>query len=122
MDKVKKERYKQYAKDRQDKNEQKFYSSNEWITLAGYVRRKFNGMCVICLLRDDAISYVEAVHHIIEIKDNWELRLSEDNLICLCSSCHSKVHRIYKKSNKDKEKMQEILYRLIEEYEKEYGL
>jgi 5-methylcytosine-specific restriction endonuclease McrA len=122
MSKAKRERYKQYARDRQDKEEQRFYSSSEWINLAEYIRRKFNGICVVCLLKDNVISYVEAVHHIVEIKDDWDLRLSEDNLICLCSSCHSKVHRLYKKSSKDKEKMQEILYRLIEQYENEYGL
>jgi ferredoxin len=118
----KKERYKNYARLRDDKNEQRFYSSNEWIILAESVRRKFCGMCAICLLKDNEINYVEAVHHIVELKEDWNLRLSKENLICLCSSCHSKVHRIYKKSINDKEEIQEILYRLIEKYENEYGL
>lgn len=121
-----KERYKEYSarrlKDKEQKKYQEFYNSKEWKDLAEDIRRKYNCMCVICLLRHGIITDVEAVHHIKELCECWNLRLDDENLICLCESCHRKIHVEYNKGEKAKDKMQEMLFELIELYEKEYGL
>lgn len=68
----------------------KFYRSKEWLNIRTYILSKYNGMCLHCWLKENRIvTDGLVIHHIIALKDNWELRLMEDNLIPLCSSCHS---------------------------------
>ena len=45
-------------------------------------------LCEDCL-RDDRSTEATEVHHIIKIKDDPELRLALDNLMALCTRCHS---------------------------------
>ncbi|NFA42126.1 HNH endonuclease [Clostridium botulinum] len=117
--KAKKNYYKDYKKNRNDNKEQSFYSSKDWITIRDTIKTKDNSVCIGCLM-NNSISNVDYVHHIETIKDNWNKRLDKDNLICLCSSCHRKVHDMYNKSSIDKRLMQEELFGLIEKFKKEY--
>ncbi|WP_315112933.1 HNH endonuclease [Clostridium intestinale] len=120
-----KERYKEYSyKRRQDKEQKKyqaFYCSKVWIELAEYIRKKYSGMCVVCYLKESRIIDVEAVHHIKELNECWELRLNKENLISLCERCHRRVHVEYLKNIDKKKKMQDILFNLIEIWNKEFG-
>lgn len=34
----------------------------------------------------------DLVHHIIDIKDDWDKRLEDDNVISLFVACHNAVH------------------------------
>lgn len=118
-----KKRYREYSNRRRQDEEQKkyqdFYNSKEWIRLSEYIKWKYFGMCVICLLRDVVVDGVYT-HHIEELSDRFDLRLDIDNLIALCPSCHRKVHKEYNSSKKDKEQMQRILIEACIQFNKEY--
>ncbi|WP_061334301.1 HNH endonuclease [Clostridium botulinum] len=120
-DKSKKESYKEYKKNRKDNREQKFYSSKEWIIVRDIVRRKYNNICLYSYYILHEIKYVDYIHHIIELKEDWDKKLDKDNLIPLSDKVHKIVHREYDRSAKDKKQMQELLRELKRKYEKEFG-
>lgn len=119
IDKSRKDSYKEYKKCRQDKDRQAFYSSSVWIRLRDLVYCKFFGMCIVCLYKG-AIVNATTVHHVIPTQDDNSRWLDESNLICVCSSCHKLTHFEYIKSEDSKKRMQDILFRLIKRFEKEY--
>lgn len=118
-----KQRYKTYAKNRmKDKEEarrQRFYSSDNWIRLRDTARSKFNGLCIMCLIKDNKVKSEDYVHHIHNTKDYWERRLELNNLITLCSSHHKEVHRLMDRGLEDK--VIKDLLKLIKQYENIYG-
>ena len=113
-----KDKYNQYKHDRKDKQEQNFYSGRDWIRLRDMIRCKHNGMCVICYMKDKQITQQNVVHHIVELKENFDLRLDEENLICLCNNHHNQIHKLYDRDDETKAKTQQWLQdvkRLFEE-------
>lgn len=90
-----------YKQHRQDKQQQSFYSTTNWIKLRNY-KRMTQPLCEHCLLNNRATP-MDIVDHIIEIKDDWSLRLSLSNLQSLCQRCHniktSKAKRQRQSSN-----------------------
>lgn len=110
---LEKDRYRRYNASREDKEYQRFYTSKEWIEKRSEVVSRDKGLCLLCFY-NNIIEGQGAVHHIDEIKDNWDLRLDEDNLICLCAKCHRNVHKEYKKNLKNKIKTQRMLKGLVE--------
>lgn len=68
-----------------------FYHSREWLAVRSQVLGRDHGLCQHCL-KEGKITIAETVHHIVEIKLNWALRLVLSNLISLCLGCHNKVH------------------------------
>ena len=48
-------------------------------------------LCLVC--KEQGIYQTEGleVHHIVPMSENFALRLKDDNLISLCSSCHKKA-------------------------------
>lgn len=76
---------------------QQYYSSSEWQKLSSkkrqYNEETNNGLCQLC-----GKNKATEVHHLVKFynQDSEELReqllLDEDNIICLCSECHHKIH------------------------------
>lgn len=114
---MKKEKYKLYKHDRTDKKEQKLYSSKEWIGLRNYIRGYYNGLDIWAYYEKNQIIQGNTVHHIIEIKDNWDERLNSNNLILLSDSSHKEIHRLYLKN---KIETQKKLFELIKRFRKEF--
>lgn len=69
---------------------QKFYNSKEWRTKREEIMARSNGLCVICWLRGKVCS-ASSVHHIVKLRDNFDLRLTDNNLIAVCRDCHELV-------------------------------
>lgn len=69
----------------------RFYKLSEWRKLRAIARRRDHNECQVCK-EEGKHSRAEAVHHIIEMRDNTNLSLKLNNLICLCASCHNKEH------------------------------
>ena len=63
-----------------------FYNSNEWKMLSNKKLQAEQYRCEKCR------RIATEVHHIIEVKDNWDKRLDYDNLMSLCLDCHNKIH------------------------------
>ena len=87
------EQHARYTKSRPDKRETLFYGSGAWDKARAMAMSRDHGLCQHCV-RDGRVTLADMVHHIVEIKVNWTLRLTLSNLICLCNRCHAKVsHR-----------------------------
>lgn len=98
-DKMKKDRSKNYNRNNRDKEVQLFYNSAGWKAIVSVVKSRDKGLCLYCLSKNK-LSYYNVIHHIEELKENKEKALDIDNLICLCHSCHAKIHAEYKTKNK----------------------
>ena len=107
-----KERYKDYRRRRADKDIQTFYASKEWKIARDKAKIRDNYVCKLCWDKK-VFKFAEVVHHICEVKEDFNKRLELDNLICLCNCCHKEVHDEYKKNKDSKNKMQEKLKSLI---------
>ena len=107
-----KERYKDYRRRRADKDIQSFYASREWKIARDKTKVRDNYICKLCWDKE-VFKFAEVVHHIKEVKEDFNKRLELDNLICLCNCCHKKVHKEYKKNSIGKDRMQEKLKSLI---------
>lgn len=86
-------RYAEYDK-RRDKKLVSFYHGVKWKQLRDYIINRDNYLCQDCL-RSNRLVAAEEVHHIIEVKEDWDKRYDEANLVSLCKSCHRRRHRKY---------------------------
>lgn len=69
---------------------QQFYNSSAWRKKRQEIIERAKGMCEVCwqlgLVREG-----KEVHHIVKLRDDWNLRLNNNNLILLCTSCHHQI-------------------------------
>lgn len=103
-----------YGKDRirtLSKNES-FYKTNRWRKLSYLVKNKFNGLDVYELKVNHRLVKAKVVHHIIPVNDDETRKFDIKNLIPLSIKTHMLIEQIYK--TKDKEKMQKLLFSLIQ--------
>lgn len=112
-----KEKYIEYSKRRTDKREASFYNSKEWKELRDYIMHRQFGLDILEWSKGNIVK-AETYHHIIEVKDDWELRLNEDNIIGLSYQNHRNIHMIM--NNGDKEKVQEQLKVILKNFYSEY--
>ncbi|MSS43154.1 HNH endonuclease [Anaerosalibacter bizertensis] len=115
-EKIERNRY--YDKHIRDKKATSFYNSTEWIKTREYILNKYKGLDLYAFFILKEIIYADTVHHIVELKEDWNRRLDLDNLIPLNDISHKKIHGMYLK---DKEGTQRLLFELIERWEKKYG-
>ena len=68
--------------------EKRLRSKNKWTQKSIEIRERANYLCEVC--RDQGVWTYEnvEVHHIRKIKDNPEMYLENENLICLCQLHH----------------------------------
>lgn len=92
-----------------------FYHSKAWYMQRDYINRKYNGLCLHCLIVKNKITTKEnekiIVHHIESLKESWGKRLDENNLLTLCHTDHE---------DKDVADSKEHCIYLINEYNKRY--
>lgn len=107
-----KERHKEYDQSIRyvrDKKYHDFYISFEWEQLKIYLTSKYNGLCLWSYFVDKKIVALDMFHHIVPLKENWNLRLSESNIIPLSDSVHGKIERLYKTDKAKKIDTQRLL-------------
>ncbi|HBJ1646323.1 UNVERIFIED_ORG: hypothetical protein B2H93_18270 [Clostridium botulinum] len=114
-----KSRYKSYKYNRKDIKEQQFYSSKDWIKCRNNISTHQFGLDIIEWNKGKTIN-AERYHHIIETKEEWSLRLDENNIIGLTQKNHRRIHILMNKSEKDKRNIQEWLKKLLNKFEIEY--
>lgn len=81
-----------YDKEIRDPITNAFYRSVEWVKVRLLALERDNHLCQWCL-KDGELNKADVVHHIIEVKDNWSLRLVLSNLVSLCHKCHNRHHK-----------------------------
>lgn len=106
------EYYKGYSSRRTDIREQRFYTSDIWRITRENIKIRDKGICRLCNSKDKC-GFIDHIHHIIELKDDWSLRTTQSNLIGLCERCHYYVHMQYKKGLNEKREMQKELFEII---------
>lgn len=72
----------------------KYRSSIDWQKTRERVLLRDSGVCRLCLMKGQIVSEGIQVHHITKIEDNYELRNVDDNLISLCTTCHTMVEDV----------------------------
>lgn len=105
-------RHKEYKKYRTDVKEQQFYNSKEWKIVRERIRNRDNGYCLVCQ-SEKSLRFMDTVHHIEELKENWSTRFDEENLISVCESCHQHIHNQYKINKYDEQERLSCILRSL---------
>lgn len=74
-------------------NYNSFYSSVEWKKKQAHIKSNCFGLDVYELMINGVILYGNTVHHIVPLADNYNLRLTNSNLILLSEKTHAEIHR-----------------------------
>ena len=87
-----------WVSDKVAKDKSEIYNSREWKELRIAKLRSTNGLCEECL-KQGIVTSARCVHHVVPIetartKDEMRrLAFDEHNLMSLCQSCHSRIHK-----------------------------
>lgn len=109
-------KYDKTVRQTRDKQYYSFYHSDEWERTKQFINHRYKGLCLYSYFVDKKIVQADTVHHITEIKEDWDLRLSIGNLIPLSHTAHNRVHKLY---NTEKDKAQSLLKELLSKWERE---
>lgn len=88
---VKRERVKASKRTR-NKEAESFYGSYKWQKKRQQIAKDNHYLCYVCKNFEKKYVRYNEVHHIKPLIGNFELALSDDNLICLCSEHHDMIH------------------------------
>lgn len=111
----KRQEYKFYDSNRKDSKEWNFYKTPEWEWFRDNILDIYNHLDLYAYYVEHRIEVANTIHHIIEIREEWDRRLDEDNVFPLNEGRHKKIHNMYKK---DKEGTQRLLRELIEKFKR----
>ncbi|WP_432408548.1 hypothetical protein [Wukongibacter sp. M2B1] len=121
IDEIKKKRQKEYDRhirySKANKMYARFYKTKEWIVTRATVLNYYNSIDLFSYYIENKIEHADTVHHIEEIKDNWDKRLEFINLFPLTANNHNKIHKLYLR---DKAGTQELLKKLLEKFKKDF--
>jgi len=85
------ERDRHYDETRRDRKLTEFYNSTAWKRAREAARIRDHNLCQDCLQRGRVV-FADTVHHIVPVRAAWARRLQLDNLVSLCTSCHTARH------------------------------
>ncbi len=113
-----KDRHKEYDKYSRDRRSKQYYNSREWEAVREHVLQLDEGIDVYVYMTQGIVIRADTVHHIVPLKENWNLRSNEDNLISLNHDTHSMIEQQYRKN---KNEMQEALKAMVQQYRSKKG-
>lgn len=73
--------------------ETKIRAKNKWRMKSLEIRARANNLCEVCKTQGQYIYNDLEVHHITKLSEDITQWLDDDNLVCLCTNCHSKADR-----------------------------
>ena len=82
-----------YKKDYKGGDERKLRRKNAWKEKSLEIRERADNLCEVCRDNGRYIYQGLQVHHIHKVKDEPERYLDNENLICLCETCHKKADK-----------------------------
>lgn len=122
-------RHMEYNRYRRNKKTAAFYVSNEWRGLRAYALALYDGLDLYAYYVQKKIMTADMVHHIVEVEDDWSLRLTVSNLFPLSNQNHGIISALYRKDEATKKQTQAQLEAIIRkhweghgEYEKVLGV
>lgn len=68
----------------------RFYASIPWLKVR-LCKLQQDPLCEPCKEKGLLVAAM-VVHHKVELRDDWSVALDMDNLMSMCSSCHSRLH------------------------------
>lgn len=79
--------------------EDKFRNTQAWRKKRNYIKDRDKGLCQVCIRKlyntIKQYNYIDIeVHHIVPLRENYELRLEDDNLITLCKYHHEMAENV----------------------------
>lgn len=83
-------RHQRYDARNRDARSKQFYASAAW-KKARATKLALDPLCEVCR-KQGQLRAASHVHHLVEIRADWDLRLEMGNLESLCHSCHSRLH------------------------------
>ena len=108
----KRDRNRRYDAIQRSKGSAAIYHSKAWQVTRAIAIARDNGLCLLCL-EDKQITPCDMVHHIVEVGEDASRAYDIDNLVCLCDSCHARVHAEY---NVNKQLTQGKLRKLLKKH------
>ncbi|SHF13724.1 hypothetical protein SAMN02745784_02932 [Tissierella praeacuta DSM 18095] len=112
-------RNKYYDKYVREKKYTDFYNSDEWERVRETILITYHGIDIYAYYINKEIELANTVHHIVEVRYDWDKRLELINLFPTTEKNHTKIHQLYKK---DKEGTQRLLMELLERFRREYNI
>lgn len=94
IEEYKKNKNRDYDRNRRNKGRNSFYHSREWKTTRDESIRKHIGIDIYLYYTEGKIVPAEMVHHIEPIEEIWDLRLDIENMIPLSNRIHSQMHKL----------------------------
>jgi len=91
-EKIAQEKNQQYNMYNRPKHIDGFYKSTQWVQVRALALVRDNYLCQRCL-KSGILQKAQVVHHLVEVKEDWNRRLDVDNLECLCHKCHNQHHK-----------------------------
>lgn len=114
-----KEVYKKYKNNRIDEREQRFYNSKEWKQVRDNVISIYKYIDIYAYYKYTEVIPATCIHHIVEIKKDWELRLDKNNLISLSDKSHLEIHR---RLRDDEKEVIKELKEMLERFKREFNI
>lgn len=108
-----------YDKHIREKKYTSFYNSDEWERVRELILTTYHGIDIYAYYIDKETILANTVHHIVEVRDDWDKRLESINLFPTTESNHIKIHQLYKK---DKKGTQKLLMQLLDRFRVEFGI
>lgn len=106
-------RHMEYNRYRRNKKTAAFYVSNEWRGLRAYALALYDGLDLYAYYVQKKIMTADMVHHIVEVEDDWSLRLTVSNLFPLSNQNHGIISALYRKDEATKKQTQAQLEAII---------
>lgn len=115
-----KERKKRY-RDRQVKDkEMMFYNTKEWTKLRNYIVNAYMNMSVYSYYKEGKIVDSEVVHHLVEVREDWDKRLDKFNLIPLTRKEHQLIHNRMELEGYENIRLE--LEEMVKKFREEFGV
>lgn len=104
---------------KENKKYDDFYHSLEWQYMRMNIINNFFGLDVYAYYAHNKIVKATLVHHIIEIKDDWNKRLLRLNLIPVSDMSHREIDKLYRL---DKASAQSRLFEYLQRFKAEFSV
>lgn len=111
-------RHKLYDAQKRNREARDFYHSAAWEQVREYVLARHKGLDLYAFFVHKTITPATTVHHIVELGEDWGLRLDAANLFPVSDGNHNVIHHLYKR---DRPGTQEMLRGLLQEWQERYG-
>ena len=102
---------KEYDEVRKEDEFHSFYKTKEWKSVRKTVLDKYNYIDLYELHINERMVIANTVHHIIEVREEYDMRLEINNLFPCSSRTHNRIEKMYRRN---KEETQMLLRKLLQ--------